>query len=73
MVETLTTQLLIAPPRIGLTTRFGCRILRATPGHRAVSAQVPARGQICVEELSPLSTFRLTPLRGSSTSNMFAP
>jgi hypothetical protein len=56
------TQLLIAHLRNSLTAKFAFRNSRATAGHHAVPPHLPARGQICVEDLNPLSTFRPTPL-----------
>src|ERR1700759_175831 len=45
-----------------------CASLRATP---CCSTTPSFRGQIRVEDLSPLSTFRPTPLRGSSALTTF--
>jgi hypothetical protein len=42
-------------------------------GYPGDLAHLPAGGQICVEDLSPLSTFRPTPLGGSFALNAFAP
>jgi hypothetical protein len=71
-VDTLPTQLLIACLRISSIVKFRIPEFAGHPGHRAVSLHLPAGGRICVEDLNPLSTFRLTPLGGPSALKMFA-